>query len=71
MDRGVPTRLFVGFATGMAAAALTLVLSLVIVMMANKRRSLHGLVLPSVHCACAVLFVILLHYWNLLGARVG
>jgi CubicO group peptidase (beta-lactamase class C family) len=71
MTQGVPIRLFVGVATGMAAAALTLVLSLVIVVMANKRRSLHGLVLPSVHCACAVLFVVLLHYWNLLGWRVG
>lgn len=71
MARGVPTRLFVGVATGIAVAALTLALLLVIVVMANKRRSLRGLAWPSVHCACAVLFVVLLHYWNLLGLRLG
>jgi CubicO group peptidase (beta-lactamase class C family) len=71
MTQGVPARLFVGVATGLAAAGLTLVLSLVIVVMAKKQRSMNGLVLPSVHCACALLFVVLLHYWNLLGWRVG
>jgi hypothetical protein len=71
MARGVPVRLIVGVATGIAVAALTLALLLVIVVMANKRRSLRGLAWPSVHCAFAVLFVVLLHYWNLLGLRLG
>lgn len=71
MARGVPIRFFVGVATGMAAAALTLVLLLVIVVKARVRRSLRGFVWASVHCACAVLFVVLLHYWNLLGVRLG
>lgn len=71
MAQGVPARLFVAVAIGIAAAALTLVLLLVIVVMAHRRRSLRGLAWPSVHCACAVLFVVLLHYWNLLGLRLG
>jgi CubicO group peptidase (beta-lactamase class C family) len=71
MAQGVPTRLFVGVALGIAVAALTLVLLPVIVAIARRRRSWRGLGWPSVHCACAVLFVVLLHYWNLLGLRLG
>jgi hypothetical protein len=71
MAQGVPTRLFVGVALGIAVAALTVMLLAVIVVMARQRRSLRGLAWPSLHCACAVLFVVLLHYWNLLGPRLG
>jgi hypothetical protein len=71
MDRGIPMPLFAGVATGMAVAVLTLVLFPIILVVARKRRSMQGLVWPALHCACAMLFVVLLHYWNLLGLRLG
>lgn len=71
MTQGVPAGLFVAVATGIATAALALMLLLVIVVKAKAHRSWRGLVWPAVHCACAALFVGMLHYWNLLGLKLG